>query len=593
MYILGIVEGHNSSAALLKDDEIIAVCFEERLSRLKNDFGYPARAIDYCLKEAGITPEQIDHVALVTANLPLAQVAVKREATFKVADYLKEQEQYWYPTLYEGKQVNYLELFKDKIDYDNFPYDVDLRKLGTDRTAFDQFREARFETIRKRLKKNDSQIHILNHHVAHSMYAIYSTPWCHEKESLVLVADGYGDDCSASVGIFRNGQFEFVAKSKGSGIGRIYRYACLLIGLRPGVDEYKLMGLAPYAKEYHWRKVYDELTHYLKVNGMVIDYTNPDKDIYHSLKRRLADCRFDGIAAGVQKFVEDISEQWVRNCIKETGIRNIVYSGGVSMNIKVNKVLMEMPEVEDIFVGPTGGDESLSIGTAYALRHRLFPNKAIKPLKHTYLGPASTPAEVKKAIDANLPKQGFEVVENPSVDMVAELLAKGHVLARAVGRMEYGARALGNRSILANASDYRQIRKINDQIKKRDFWMPFAPMILRERMHDYVKNPKEILSPFMTVGMDSTDLAKKHLVAALHPADDSMRPQLVEKEHNPELYALLKKFEEKTGIGGLLNTSLNLHGEPITTKPEEAINTFLNSDLDALLMDGWLVRRNR
>jgi carbamoyltransferase len=262
------------------------------------------------------------------------------------------------------------------------------------------------------------------------------------------------------------------------------------------------------------------------------------------------------------------------------------------MNIKINKVLMELDEVKDIFVGPTGGDESLSIGTAYALYHRLNPNKKIRPMSHSYLSPGHTSKDAAIAIEKMLAgSTKYKVIVDPSVDIQADLLAKGFVLGRGCGRMEFGARSLGNRSILANASDPRMIRKINDMIKRRDFWMPFAPMILRERMHDYIKNPKNILSPYMTIGFDSTDLAKKHLVAALHPADDSMRPQLLEEKHNPDLYKLIKKYEEKTGMGGLLNTSLNLHGEPICNTPEDSLKTLFNSELDGIILDGHLVLR--
>jgi len=588
VYILGIVEGHNCSAALLKDGEIIAVCFEERLSRLKNDFGYPERAISYCLKSAGITAKQIDHVAMVTKNLPLGQILVKREATFAVDDYIKEQEEYWKPVLLEGKKVDYLSLFKDKIKLNECHYDI--KDLNFDRASFQEFRKIRVETVKRKLAKEDTQLHIINHHLAHSIYAIFTTPFCYDKDLLVLASDGYGDDCSASVGVYKDGQFEFVSKSVGSGIGRIYRYATLLLGMRPGVDEYKMMGLAPYAKEYHWRKVYDAMSCYLKVNGMEIEYTNPDKDIYFSLKERLKAARFDGIAAGVQYFCEDISKQWVKNCIRETGIGNVVYSGGVSMNIKINKVLTELDEVDNIFVGPSGGDESLSIGAAYTLCRQLYPEIEIKPMKYTYLGPSFNADSAKKAIDSDLP-DGFKVIENPSSELVADLLAKGRVIARSCGRMEYGARALGNRSILANASDQLMIRKINDKIKRRDFWMPFAPIILEERMNDYVINPKGIQSPYMTIGFDSTDLAKKHLRAALHPSDDSMRPQILDKARNPKLHEIIKKYEEKTGMGGLLNTSFNLHGEPICASPEDSIKTFLNSELDGLLMEGYLVLR--
>ncbi|MBF0245930.1 MAG: carbamoyltransferase, partial [Planctomycetes bacterium] len=251
----------------------------------------------------------------------------------------------------------------------------------------------------------------------------------------------------------------------------------------------------------------------------------------------------------------------------------------------------EMDEVEDIFIGPSGGDESLSIGAAYALWCELNPGRPPVRLAHTYLGPAYDQEAVSRAI-TDLPP-GIRVMKDPDDEYVAGLLAAGKVIAISRGRMEYGARALGNRSILARADDPGTIRLINDQIKLRDFWMPFAPMILEERIHDYAVNPKNIRSPYMTMGFDSTDLAKKHLRAALHPADDSMRPQIVEKAQNPRLYTLLKHFEAKTGFGGLLNTSFNKHGEPVCCTPQDSIRTFLGSDLDGLLMEGYLLLRER
>jgi carbamoyltransferase len=150
---------------------------------------------------------------------------------------------------------------------------------------------------------------------------------------------------------------------------------------------------------------------------------------------------------------------------------------------------------------------------------------------------------------------------------------------------------LGNRSILANAKIPGMIRKINDKIKRRDFWMPFAPIVLAERMKDYIVNPKELTSPYMTVGFDSTELARTDLRAGLHPADDTMRPQILEKQANPSLHNIISLFEAKTGIGGMLNTSFNLHGEPICCSPHDSIHTFLNSELDGLLMDGYLILR--
>ena len=174
---------------------------------------------------------------------------------------------------------------------------------------------------------------------------------------------------------------------------------------------------------------------------------------------------------------------------------------------------------------------------------------------------------------------------------IASLLSEGKIIARCSGRMEFGLRALGNRSILADPRRPDTVRKINQAIKFRDFWMPFTPTILAERQHDYIINPKSLKSPFMTMAFDSTELARKELVATLHPADLTARPQVLEEKRNPEYYSIVKAFEKITGVGGVLNTSFNLHGYPVVLGPEEAIFTFENSELDGLLMNDILIMR--
>jgi carbamoyltransferase len=182
----------------------------------------------------------------------------------------------------------------------------------------------------------------------------------------------------------------------------------------------------------------------------------------------------------------------------------------------------------------------------------------------------------------------FKILPSPSRDWIVASLISDKIIAHMKGRMEFGQRALGNRSILANPSNPMNIQKINRKIKFRDFWMPFTPTILAEREGDYLENPKKLRSPFMTMAFDSKELARRELISALHPADYTVRPQVLKKEDNPRYYDLIKSFEKKTNIGGLLNTSLNLHGEPMVCSPEDAIHTFLNSELDILLFDNFL-----
>ena len=204
------------------------------------------------------------------------------------------------------------------------------------------------------------------------------------------------------------------------------------------------------------------------------------------------------------------------------------------------------------------------------------------------MGPQYSEDDIIKAVDEYDLKSGFTIVKSPSPDWVVNSLCSDKIIARMSGRMEFGQRALGNRSILANPSNSRNIEKINRKIKFRDFWMPFTPTILAEREQDYIINPKNLKSPFMTMAFDSTELARDELIAALHPADYTVRPQILKREANPEYHKIIKLFESKTGVGGLLNTSLNLHGEPVVCSPSDAVHTFINSELDALLFDDSL-----
>jgi carbamoyltransferase len=215
-----------------------------------------------------------------------------------------------------------------------------------------------------------------------------------------------------------------------------------------------------------------------------------------------------------------------------------------------------------------------------------------EPLGALYLGPTCSNEEVESALktyEGRLRWQKCEDIERQT----AEMLAANLLVGRMSGRMEFGARALGNRSILARADSLNNVRRINAAIKMRDFWMPFAPALLWERRHDYIVNPKESPAPYMVLAFPSTPLAEKELIAALHPFDLSCRPQLVDPDFNPKFHRLLKSYEKMTGSGGVLNTSFNLHGEPIVCRPTDAIETYLQSDLDALTIEDYLIWDSR
>jgi carbamoyltransferase len=253
---------------------------------------------------------------------------------------------------------------------------------------------------------------------------------------------------------------------------------------------------------------------------------------------------------------------------------------------------MEADEVEELFVMPSAGDESCAIGAAiWAYARAGGENEApVRGVGDLYWGPGFSGDDADTAVRPHADKLECRRSDDIEAESAA-LLAEHKIIGRLSGRMEWGARALGNRSILANPSRPQNLRKLNAAIKMRDFWMPFAPSILQERRADYAVLAKGFASFHMTMAYDSTPLAREQLIAALHPYDFTMRPQFVAAEHNPRYHRLIREFEKLTGIGGVLNTSFNLHGWPIVCSPEDAVWTLLNSDLDYVTIEDRLVRK--
>lgn len=359
------------------------------------------------------------------------------------------------------------------------------------------------------------------------------------------------------------------------------------------------MGLAPYAHKKSAEEIASLFRRIMFVEGLSVKSTIPAIAYYGYIQKYLAKKRFDAIAGGVQLFSEEIVKTLVRNAIMKTNIHDVAVGGGVYMNVKANMEISKMPEVERFFVMPSCSDESTAIGAAY-WGYKMYCEKngipfITKPLSSLYLGPSYNPNEIKEALDTFLKKNpGIKVTRLTSpAKHIAKLLAKGKIVARFAGRMEFGARALGNRSILADPSDRKVVREINDQIKGRDFWMPFAPVILDTYANEYLIRPKHLDSPFMMIGFETKKKAREDLVAAIHPYDHTARPQILSREVNPNYYDIIDEFRKLTGIGALLNTSFNVHGEPIVCSPEEALDTFSRSGLEYLLLEDILVWKQR
>jgi carbamoyltransferase len=591
MIILGIHDGHNSSAALLVDGKLVAALAEERLSRNKHQYGFPDQAIKAVLDVAGLTMADVDHVAMATVTLPPAYYYTSRNSKFSIADYWKEQREYWYPKLYEGKDPQYMEVFADYVDRESFPYDESLIADEKDHRGMWQ---ARLKHLTETLGISADKVHAHDHHEAHAYYGYMASPYRQGQSVLVYTMDGGGDGLNGTVSIGRPGHpLEVISKSANCNIGRIYRYATLLLGMRPADHEYKLMGLAAYNRGEFGEEAYQAFAETLQVDGLGFKYNVPVKDHFFHFKERLEGQRFDAIAYGVQRRTEELLTEWVGNGVRQTGIGNVIMSGGVAQNIKANKLIWEMDGIDQLFIPPGPGDESISIGAAYAEAVRLGTAvDSIVSIGNAYFGPSFTEADVESAIESEITAADGWTVRKVTPDDVAKVLADGDVIARfGIEKAEFGARALGNRSIIADPRRPDVIHHINKLVKMRDFWMPFAPSILAEREADYMINPKGIDGRFMAVGFDSTPLAREHMSAGLHPFDRSARPQIVRKEDNPGYHAIIKAFEAQTGVGAVLNTSFNIHGEPIVGTPEQAIDTFRRCGLHHLLIGPYLVSK--
>ncbi len=563
--VIGIHDGHNASAAIVRDGRLEFALQEERLTRVKNQGDLPFRA-------ARKAKEQVDgsggpvHIAL------------------------------------GGNYMNYGQWSRPKIEAEYRHSSTLLRRLRQPLKAtwVDSWYQA--DHARRRQREMDrvgfgaGQIELVEHHTAHAAAAYHTCPWPNEKV-LVLTCDGSGDRLSATVSVGEKGGLRRIAQvDEHASIGRLYAVVTALLGMAPLEHEYKVMGLAPYVADggrvERGARLFRDLFEFPRDSlvwrrkpGVPSMYA-----AYEFTRRLTAGERFDVIAAGVQRFLEQMLVAWARRAVLETGIHKLACAGGVFMNVKANLALLELDEVEDLYIFPSCGDESNSIGAACHAAAR--NGDRIEPLGGLYFGDAVSDTEADEALtaagrDHRLRTRYVADIE----EWTAARLAEGKIIARAKGPMEFGARALGNRSILARADRPSAVRELNESIKNRDFWMPFAPSVLAERASEYYVKPKPVASPHMMIAFRTRPESRGRFAAAQHPYDFTARPQEVLERHNPEYYRLLKHFEERTGEGILLNTSFNLHGEPIVCGARDALDVFLRSGLSAMALGNWWVEK--
>jgi len=584
MIVLGISETHCATAAVLRGGRIVGCASEERFSRLKNDAGYPRAAVDALLRQLGLTPADIDVVALA------GRQAYAREWMNRVLHDLPYARAYYGVSL-EAPAGGVARRTR------KLAARVGLAASSAGKTALGD--DERLALVTDHLGIARERIVTLDHHACHAAAAYYGAPFG-AQDALVLTNDNSGDGLcatasrAAGTAITRR---EASPSAPGS-LGSFYSFATLLLGMKFGEHEYKVMGLAPYAGA----RATAEATAAL---ARVFALTEGDPCLfawtrrgprYRQLVEATLGLRFDAIAGGAQAIVEDTLVRWARRMRERHGGERLALGGGVFMNVKANMRLAAEEWVRELFVFPSCGDESNAIGAAYlgyvdlcAARGAPAAPRAFGP---AYLGPDLTSDEIEATLRRRDVANRHRVTEHERIEeKIAALLVSDGVVARCAGRMEFGARALGNRSILAHPSHPSVVGIINRMIKNRDFWMPFAPSILRERADDYLVNPRGLASPYMMLAFPTQPKRRDELVAAIHPHDGTARAHIVEQAWNPDYHRVIQEFERQTGVGAVLNTSYNLHGEPLVCSADDALDTFERSGLQHLALGRWLISK--
>lgn len=591
MNILGIHTGHNATAVLLRDGVVIACASEERFVGKKNFLGYPARAVEWVLQYAGIGPHDLERVALIgSVGAPIYAAPEAQRASWLMRALVA----LYRPAGWIRRGYGWLAYRWPALrGFGLWCYNVAADLVGGVVSRHER------ESIAARLGLPVARVVLYEHHACHAYTAAYASPY-NQQDQLVLTLDGEGDKLCGTVNIFRGGRMQRIAATPlGHSIGWVYMELTRYLGMKPGEHEYKVMGLAPYAHPEQVDRVYQ------RIRGLVtLDPRNrlrhraaiDTHEAYRFMEERLEGCRFDDVAGAFQRLLEELVTEWVSAAVQATGIRTITVGGGVFMNVKANQRIAALPEVERFFATPTCGDESNPIGAAYQAYRDVCAQRGmtptIPPFDVLYWGPAFSDEAIAACLEELEVDRHYRVERcERTEEMVADLLSRGEVVAHLAGRMEWGARALGNRSILAHPSDPEVVRLINEYIKQRDFWMPFTPSVLQERADDYVVNPKGIPARFMAITFDSTARARQELRATMHPYDFTLRPQLVDTQMNPRYYRILKAFEQRTGLGAVLNTSFNLHGFPVVLGPREALEAFRQSGLRHLVMGSYWVSK--
>lgn len=557
---------HDAAATLIKDGKIIAAAEEERFSRKKHDNGFPENAIDFCIKQGKIKPEDLDHVVFY------------EKPFMKFERIILSTLQTW-PHGHAQFREGMLNWLKSKMWIGNHL----AEKLGVD----------------------EDKILFSDHHVSHAASAFFCSPF---DEAAIVTIDGVGEWTTATIGVGEGNKMKILKEMKfPHSIGLLYSVYTAFLGFEVNEGEYKVMGMAPYGQPRHVDKVWKTIK--LNDDGSVAldtdyfrfhrsesqSYSKKFTDLFGKPRDPKEDSGVDGyyadVAASIQKVTEDIMMKIVEYAKKLTGKKYLCMAGGVALNSKANGIIMKSKIFDDIFIQPAAGDSGGSMGAALYAYHTLLGNKRKGPMEHAYYGQEYSEKEIKKFLDEN--KIDYQKVSKDSelFKEVAQRVKDGKVVGWFQGRFEWGPRALGNRSIIADPrrSDMKDI--VNTKIKFREPFRPFAPSVLVDSAEKYfeIEDAKDHYpARFMLYVVPVRDRMKEVVPAITH-VDGTARLQTVFKDQNPRYYGMIQKFGELTGVHTVLNTSFNLKGEPIVNTPADAHSTFSRSGIDTLVLENFIV----
>lgn len=586
LFSIGFMHGHNSSASLMINDRIIAAISEERFTRKKNSTDFPINSINYLIKEYGLNKKKIKftHPSFIIPFSDQSEIKKYNNFVEKKSSILKKlKDELIFNFLFRSNKLREIIKFlyhKKNTKKNNETYIKNQKKI-----------------ISKKIAINENQIELVDHHMMHVYTAAHGFIDRKDlnKEYLVMSLDGEGDGLCATIYKFSKGNLKLLSSTiAGNSLAGFYGAITKFLGMKINEHEYKVMGIAAYHQSSKYinniiRK-FEELF-YINKNLQFVSRGGLNYFLWF-LNKHFSNERFDNISAAAQIMVERKAIEWVVKAIKKYKISNICLTGGFFMNIKVNKLINELPEVKKLVVCPSSGDESVPIGAAYYGNEKFnLRFKDTKKINNLYLGKKIDTENLNKVIKKfKLKKKVFKSYKDLN-KYCAKLLKKDEIIARVCGRMEFGARALGNRSVLANPSNINSLHNINKKIKKRDFWMPFACSVLDKFQNLYLKDYKQTGLEYMSISCGTTELGQKKLISAIHPFDKSARPQIVKKTENEEYYDLINSYYKITGTGALLNTSFNIHGEPVVMTVDDALKSFVNCGLNYIIIENNLITK--